>query len=194
MMIEIIILVIVSIMLAKHGGRPRKRRFRRYIRGNVEEQLVLTTLGPGVIVGTAFDEAVVERTFVSSLVATWSMAEFTPATDDGPITVGISHGDYTDVEIAEWMDNTASWSEADLVQQEVAKRKIRKVGTFLGPGVGGATNRSVLADGRLIKTKLNWILTTGQTLRMWAMNEGASALGTTAPIIRVNGHVNLWPR
>ncbi len=169
-----------------------KRRFRRYIRGAVDDKVALPTLGAGTLVGAALGSVVNERTLVSSIDATWALNEFTDATDVGPIVVGIAHGDYSDAEIEEWIESTGSWNEGDLVSQEIGKRKIRQVGTFEQPA--SVTQGKVLNDGKPIKTKLNWILLQGVTLKMWAYNSGEGAVATTIPDVRIQGHVNLFPQ
>ncbi len=169
--------------------RRRRRKMGKYIRGNVEESLPLTTLASRTLAQVAFDETVNERTLVSSLVAVWSIEDFTEGNDIGPIMVGIAHGDYSGAEIEAWIENTASWNEGDLVQREVANRKCRRVGVFDSDRTG-----DVLNNGRAIKTKLNWILNQGQTLRLWGYNLGLAAVATTVPNVSVDGHVNLWPR
>ncbi len=184
------ILALVTLILAARKGTPRRRR--RYIRGNVDEQLALSTLGGKVVISQIFDSVVNERTLVSSIVANWSLRSFTPATDDGPIMVGVAHSDYSSAEIEAWIENTGGWDEGNKVQQEVAQRKIRIVGTF--PGfVTAETQSSVLNDGKAIKTKLNWVILQAQTLQVWAYNLGSSALATTSPIVSCEGHANLWP-
>lgn len=163
----------------------------RYIKGNVDEELGLGTLAGKTLVGQAMDESVPERTLVSSIVAAYSLDDFTNGFDIGPIVCGVAHGDYSDAEIEEVIENTGSWSEGDLIAQEVAKRKIRIIGTFSQQLSGGT---QLLNQGRPIKTKLNWILLTGDSLRIWAYNMGSNALATTVPTIHVSGHVNLFPR
>ncbi len=164
----------------------------RYIRGDMDEQLSLGTLAAKTAVKGNFDQTVNERTLVSSVVATWALSEFTKATGDGPILVGIAHSDYTSAEIEEVLENAGSWNEGDLVAQEVGGRKIRRVGIFQTPDDEAQT--VTLNDGRPVKTKLNWILLQGQTLSHWAYNLGTSSLGTTAPTLNTQGHANLWPR
>ncbi len=172
--------------------KRRNRKFRRYLKGSVDETLNLGTLAPTTLVGAAFDETVNERTFVSSIRATHSLSEFTPAADRGPILVGVAHSDYSDAEIEAVIENTGSWNEGNLVQQEVAKRKVRRIGIFEIPD--NATDAVVLNDGKPITTKLGWILVQGQGLRQWAYNMGTAALVTTDPAYRMQGHANLWPQ
>ncbi len=176
--------------MAKHP-KPR-RKMGRYIRGNVDEGFSLGTLAGVTLASTVFDENVTERALISSLVAAYTLSDMTPGTNIGPIMVGIAHSDYSDAEIEAYVEAISSWEEADLVGQEVAKRKIRRIGVFITSTADLGTQ--VLNEGKPIKTKLNWILNTGQTLTLWVYNMGANALATTAPICHLQGHANLWPR
>ncbi len=150
---------------------------------------LLGTLGAETAISVAVTDVVEQPTRCSSVKAVYSMNNFTTAAQKGPITVGVCHADYTNAEIEEWIENTGSWSQSDLVQQEVAGRKIRIVGQFPSPsGLGSQT----LNDGKPITTKLNWLLLTGATLKFFWYNEGSGALDTTDPTVHVNGHANLW--
>ncbi len=165
----------------------------KYIRGRVNENLSLGTLAPVTLVSVIFDESPIERTLVSSIVVTYSMENKTVGGGDGPILLGIAHSDYTDAEIEEVIENAGSWNEGDLVQsKEIARRLVRTVGVFeeTGPNLSS----QVLNGGSPITTKLNWILATGKTLRLWAYNLGNSALDTTVPVVHAEGHANLWPK
>ncbi len=190
MMYEIFILIIVLVAMAKHGRKGR--RFRRYIRGEMDEEMAIGTLNAKVVISAAIDNTVVERTWVSSMKALWSLKNVTPSATAGPLLVGIAHSDYTSAEIEEWIENTAGWAEADQIGQEIGRRKIRKVGIF--ENTGSVSDASVLNDGRMVHTKLGWILTSGQTLRTWAYNLGTGAYATTDPSVDIQGHANLWPR
>ncbi len=184
-------LAALLLVLAARKGRGR---FRRYLRGNVNEELSMATLGARTVVGTTFDSTVNERTFVSSIVARWALRSFTAAVSDGPILCGVAHGDYSDAEIQAWIDNTGSWDEGDKLAEEVGRRKIRRVGIFpLNPADAGE-GAEVLNDGKPIKIKLGWILNQGKTLKIWAYNTGTSALATSIPVLKAEGHVNLWPQ
>ncbi len=158
----------------------------------MNESFSLGTLAGRTLVLSAVSETVQERTYVSSMVAAWSMIDLTEAPADGPIMVGVMHSDYTVTELEEFLENAGSWNEASLVQtREIGRRLIKKVGTFPSSGISGGAQ--VLNEGRPIKTKLGWVLTTGQTLDLWAYNLGTSALATTVPQVTVEGHANLWP-
>ncbi len=183
--------VAIAERMAKH---PVKRRGRmgRYIRGAVDEELNLGTLAAKTLVSVDFDDVVSERAIITSLVAGYSLREFTPGAADGPIMVGVAHSDYVDAEMEAYIESTTSWKEADLIGQEIGKRKIRRIGIFQTPA--DALQAVRLNDGKEFKTKLNWILTSGQGLKLWAYNMGSSALATTAPVVSAQGHVNIFPK
>ncbi len=164
---------------------------RNYHKGNVEEELILSTLAGLTLLGVDFDDVVSERTLISSLVATYGWTRVTQGTDVGPILVGIAHNDYTDAEIEAWIETTNSWDVSDnLATREISKRLIRRIGILETPST--ADRMEALNDGKPIKTKLNWTLQSGQTLKVWAYNQGAAAFATTSPKISVSGWANLW--
>ncbi len=161
------------------------------MRGQVDEQLALSTLATKTVVATNFDEVAIEKTFVSSIVVVPTMQEFSEALGDGPIMIGVAHSDYTVTEIKEWIENSGSWDQGDMISKERNSRLIRRLGTFTI--VDSTASGSVpMGDGKPIKLKLKWTLTTGDTLQLWAYNLGASALATTDPQIFLEGHANLW--
>ncbi len=178
--------------MGKHKGRRRK--FRRYIKGILDELMVPATLAARTLAATNTDETVNERTFVSSIVARWSIDNMTPLANAGPLMVGIAHGDYTAAEIEQFIENTGSWDEGDLVNQEVAKRKIKIVGVFADQEGTTSLSIMVLNNGKPIKTKCKWVLNQGTGLKTWVYNLGSVDIsGTSAPNIHVEGHANLWP-
>ncbi len=178
-------------LMAKH---PKRRSdMGRYMRGGIDEVVSLTTLAPSTLVSALFDETVVERTLCTSIVCRYSLADFTPAANTGPILVGIAHSDYSDAEIEAWIENSDSWNVSDVVaEREVGRRLCRRVGIFDVPE--DATKADVLNNGKAIKTKLNWMLASNQTLRLWAYNMGTAAIATTVPQVRAQGHANLFSK
>ncbi len=162
-----------------------------YMKGNVEENLSLGTLASGATVSDTWDEAVSERTLISSIVCTWSLDNLTAG--QGPLTFGVAHSDYSDAEIQQVIDNAGSWDPGDKIAQEQAKRLVRVIGDYASPGGSGAQDLE-FNDGRTMKTKLNWMLQTGDTLKMWVHNRSGSALATTVPVLKATGHANLWQR
>ncbi len=179
-----------SVANKRKGGS--RRRMGRYIRGNIDENLLLGTLATKTLISDLWDDAVTEKALISSIVCTWSLDQLTSV--QGPILFGVAHSDYSDAEIEAVIEASNSWNVGDLLAQEVGKRKVRIIGTFAAEIKSAELTDVRFADGRLVKTKLNWMLNTGQTLRMWAYNISASALATSDPAMRANGHANLWQR
>jgi len=171
----------------------RRKKFRQYIRGPIEHVLDVGTLGAKTLDSDNLAGTVTESTWCSSVKATWSLSDFTNAIGDGPILVGIAHSDYSSAEIEAFIENSAGWNVGNEVQKEISRRKIRIVGSFLS-SVADSSGIAVLNEGRPICTKCNWMLNTGQTLKIWVYNQGDSAIGTTDPDLSVFGHANLWPR
>lgn len=190
-MLEILILCMVPFLgLAKR--RPtHRRKYRRYIRGAIEESMALGTLATKTLIALALNDVVTERTFISSIVCMYSLSNYTPIAGAGPILIGVAKSDYTAAEIEEFVEQTTSWDEGDELSKEVGRRKIKIIGQLV-TGAAALDNK-VMNDGRPIKTKLGWILTTGNTIDLWAYNMGAQSLATTDPLVQMSGHANLFP-
>ncbi len=179
-----IIGVLIPLGMAQRG---RGRSMKGYLKGNVDESLSLGTLASKTLVGDTWDESPEEETRISSIVCTWSLSNLTSG--QGPIVFGVAHSDYSDAEIEAVIENLASWDQGSKVEQEIAKRLVRKIGVFAGQS---GTANVTFNDGKPMKTKLNWRVNTGDTLKMWAYNESDSALATTVPVMHCQGHANLW--
>ncbi len=169
--------------MARHS-RKRSRR-GRIIKGVVDEALTLGTLASTTLVGGAYDDSVQQRTFLISHTAVWYLRNATAL--EAGVLCGFAHSDYSDAEIEEFIENTGSWDEGDLIGQEVGKRKVRIVGQF-----SGLTSDLALNDGKPIYTKCMWILNSGDSLRLWAYNLSGGAL-TTGSVMTNSGHVWLRP-
>ncbi len=157
----------------------------KYIKGSIDEEHVLTSLASNDVSISTPAEVVNERTLISSIVATYDLKNFTAA--EGPVQFGLAHSDYTAAEIEEYLENTGSWNEGSKIEQERADRKIRRVGVMTG-----LLTDEKHADGRPVKTKLNWILLQGQTVSIWSWNKGGGTL--TSGTLVMAGHANLWPK
>ncbi len=173
--------------MAKRKGRG----MGRYIPGSIEENAPLGTLAgnTAVLIPT---QVVTERTLVSSIQATYALAGMTAGDNIGPIEVGVAHSDYSLAEVEEFLERSNSWAEADLPAREISSRKIRRIGMFEVPASVGESVS--LFDGRITKTKLNWIVNAGQGLNFYAYNAGGQALATTDPNLHINGKANLFPK
>ncbi len=170
---------------------PKKRRFRKYLRGAIDVKLSLTALATLDVASQVQGDVLVEKAWLSSIRCSWSLDNLTPTGGVGPIVCGVAHSDYTDAEIEEWIENLESWESGGMVGQEIARRRIRLVGTFKIPAL--ATDSAVLNHGNAFRTKCGWQLITGQTVRLWFYNKGTATVDTTVPVADVSGHANLWP-
>lgn len=168
------------------------RKRRMYLRGNLDHKLTLATLENNTAIKTNVADTVIDKTWISSVDATWSIGDLTGGTGDGPVLVGFAHSDYSVQEIEEFLENLKSWDYGQLLEQEHARRFVRVVGTVHMPP-NTEKQDIVMNDGLPIKTKANFYLSPGDTISIWAYNQGSAQLVTGA-ILQVNGHANLWPR
>ncbi len=185
--IPLVVIALFVVGAAKRRGS--RRSMKGYLKGNVDEELNLGTLASKTLVADTWDESPEEKTLISSIVTTWSLDGI--VSGQGPIIFGVAHSDYSDTEIEAVIENQASWDQGSKVEQEVAKRLVRQIGQFVNE-TGSGTNDVQFNDGKPVKTKLNWRLNTGDTLKMWAYNVSGAALSTAAPVMKCNGHANLW--
>ncbi len=193
-MLGIVTVLTILIVMTMAKARPkRRRRMGRYIRGNLLVTIAGGTLAGATAITVQTTDQVVERTLVSSIVARYSLSGYTGGDNIGPVEVGVAHGDYTLLEIEQYLESSLSWDEGDKITRERMKRQVRRIGVF-EVAAGSAGEASVLNDGKPIKTRLNWILNAAQGLQFWIYNQGTAAFATTDPDVRVSGHANLWPR
>ncbi len=186
------LLALAGIIAMARRGRAR-RKFRRYIKGRIDFELSLGTVGGNDVVSGAETNVLTESAYLSSIKCTWALMDMTLGTQDGPLWVGVAHSDYTAAEIEAWIEEGASWDVSDKVAtREINRRLIRQVGVFANISTATA-GADALNDGRPITTKCGWGLATGQTVQFWVYNSGTGTL-TTGAFLHVNGHANLWPR
>ncbi len=162
-----------------------------YRRGAVDEDITFAALASKTSVAQIFGNVVGTRMVATSIEAAYAMQDLTAGDDVGPIMVGLAHSAYSNTEIQEYLEQAGSWNEATPQSQEVNRRMIKRIGIF---PMTGQTEDQVLNDGKPIKTKLNWLLTVGQSLDIWVYNMGGAAVATTTPNVHAQGHVNLFPR
>ncbi len=143
--------------------------------------LALGTLGSKVLVLNTLSNAVDEKCLWTSIDATYSMAGLTSG--EGPIAFGVNHPDYTAAEVEEAIEAFGAVTLADQVANERANRKVRLIGV-LTDGI------PTYNDGKVTKTRLNWMIATGEQPEFWAYNLSDSAL-TTGTNVNVMGWLNL---
>ncbi len=120
-----------------------------------------------------------------SLKATYTLSDFTAG--EGPIHVGLAHGDYTATEVDEWFESQSLMTRGDKIVQEQSNRLCRMVGTFSGLG-----DAETLNDGKPIRTKLNWQMSIGSAINVWIYNAGSGTLTTGAEVDTVGQIFGRW--
>ncbi len=156
--------------MAKKSGRSRKFNLKGV---RTRSTLNLSTLASfDLLSGTLLSAGDNEYRLISTHLV-WSLDGLTA--EEGPILVGIAHGDYTDAEIEEAIEASLSINKADKIAAEQANRLVRIVGVL-------SDEITVLNDGKPVKTKLNWGMPEGVTMKFFGYNEGGELLTTGASI------------
>ena len=131
--------------------------------------------------------AVTNTLRVISLKAAWSLINLGAIADDGA-EFGVAHSDYSASEIEEALEAATSIDIGDKVAQEQANRLVRSIGFFTGNPEASSQSLS-FNDGKITTTKLNWVLSIGDSIAVWVRN-GSSLVWTSGAAIATIG--NLW--
>ncbi len=145
----------------------------------------VASLGAGVVVKTDNGAVVVDRVYALWAKGVWTLQANTPG--DGPLMVGLAHGDYTAAEIEEAIEATGSWDQSNKVVQEQARRKVRRSGTF-----DGLLASEKISQGDLVFQKLGFVIEDGETIAAWARNTDADARAASGTI-NFNGLICVVP-
>lgn len=164
----------------------RKGRRGRLFVPRMSESLACGALASNTVVSAAFGNTLDQECYAISTDCVVSGHGFT--TGEGPILVGLAHGDYTAAEIEEWLEANASWASSDQIANERAKRKCRIIG-YLEEMTGGDR---LVNNGKKSRVKLGWKVQEGETFQLWAYNEGSAVL-TTGGIVEIKGPVYFKP-
>ncbi len=180
MIAEILVLVFLATIapgaLAKHPKRQRRYNLRMV---RVSAELALGTLATDTALTVQLGAVAVNSYRFMSIKATWTLSSFTAG--EGPITVGYAHSDYSVTEIKECLEASNSIDPGLKIEQEQANRLVRIVGTLKGEA------NTSLNDGRPIKTKLNWLISPGDRVNLFAFNEDTAANLTTGSLLNCQG-------
>ncbi len=168
--------------MAKAKGR---RRFNlRRVR--LQSFLAVGALVSGDVIAGAITAAPVSSIRIMSLKAAWNIAD-KGASDDDAYQFGVAHSDYTAAEIEECLESQASMDLGDKIAQEQANRLVRVIGSMSGAaGAGGGID---FKEGAIVSTKLNWLLSPGDTLNAWVRNGSGATYVTGALLLPVG---DLW--
>ncbi len=170
------------------ADRPRRRPRRRFNlrRVRIADELSIGALATLDVISAAMSASASDPVRVISLVATFAITNLGASSDDGQ-EIGIAHSDYQANEIEECLEAQGSIDMGNKVAQEQANRLVRSLGFATespGTGAGMAVN-----NGQPIKVKLNWLLSSGDSLVMWVRN-GSGTVYTTGAALNVIG--NMW--
>lgn len=113
-----------------------------------------------------------------SATGSWSIRDLTAG--EGPIAVGINHGDLTVAEIAEALDADLSDPD-DIIAKERSRRPVRKTGQFSGIG-----EAEVLNNGIKVTTPARFSVGDTHTPDFWARNLSGGSL-TTGAVVAFDG-------
>ena len=167
--------------MAKKG--KGRRRGKRLIVGRYDHSLDVSSLAVDALVSSSIAAAVEERSYVISMDV---VASIGGGASGQTLVIGVAHGDYTNAEIEEWYENSGSWDEGSLPDQEKSRRKCRQIGMFSS----SADQR--IEQGENIRVKLGWILNQGEQLTFWGYNTGTTSMSSTTFVTFV-GQVYLRP-
>ncbi len=101
-------------VVSKHGRKGRK--YRKYLRGNIDLDMLLGTLGAESLISQAVPDVLTEKAWCSSVKASYSMQALTKSPTTGPITIGVAVSDYTSAEIEQFVENLGSWEQGSQIE------------------------------------------------------------------------------
>ncbi len=143
-------------------------------------------LATEAVVSNAVTDAGTDPYRITSVKAAFSWND-KALIDDG-CEFGYAHSDYTAAEVEECLEASASIDRGNLIAREQANRLVRQVGTIGGASVTAAGGVG-FNDGRPVKTKLNWKMSTGDTLNLWIRNASGN-VWTTGSELSILG--DMW--
>lgn len=171
------------------GKKPYRRRSRRNVPGRsvrIAGTVTMGAVGSGSVVKGPITTASTDPYRLKSIKAAYSWSDIQAIIDDA-MEFGFAHSDYTAAEVEECLEAQAAIDKGDKVAQERSNRLVRSVGRISRSGAADGSGE-VFADGRMTKTKLNWLMSTGDTLDMWARNS-SGVVWTTGSFLQSIGSI-----
>ncbi len=114
---------------------------------------------------------------VMSINLNWLISNLA-AVADGGFEFGVAHSDYSAAEIEESLEASGAIDVGDKVAQEQSNRLVRTIGTISPSGIDTIGGEVGFLGGRPVKTRLNWLLSIGDTLQAWVRNSTGTVYTT----------------
>ncbi len=157
---------------------PKKsRRSRNFAAIRIDETLLVGALAAEDLISSTMVTFGNEAYLISAdLTWAWSGQQ---SNSQGPIVVGVAHGDYSATEIEEWIEAIGSADPNDKIAQEQSRRLCRMAGTL----PGNLDFVSVLNDGNVTRLKLKFKVQDAGTLQAFAYNTGSATITTGSALV-----------
>ncbi len=166
--------------------RRRRRKFNMR-KVKISSAFAIGALDTADVISGAMTNVTANTLRFISLDCSWGISNHAAVIDDG-YTFGVAHSDYSAVEIEECLEAGGSMDLGDKVAQEQANRLVREIGQINGAGVV-VSEGIPFNDGMRVKTRLNWLMSIGDSLHVWVRN-ASGAIYTSGTTLVVSG--NLW--
>lgn len=175
-------------MVKKRSSRGYTNKNFRQVR--LQENLDAGALGADALISGELIPASDSAYRLSSLDV-MSMWTDIAAVIDGGAAFGFALGDYTDTEMFEALTASASISRGDLIAIEKAGRKVRLVGNFPSSPSAAPDGGVNFNEGRRKKTKLNWMVPIGETVKLFIWNQSDTIWSTGSKLTCI-GNANVF--
>ncbi len=167
--------------MAKHQKRGRRRNSKFFVYP-VETTLSLGSLSADAVLLSALTAFGITKVRLISADLTWSRKGAT--VNEGPVRVGLANNNLAIGEVAEKLDARPT-SQTDIIAMERSRRPVRDAGAFQGENANETLN-----DGKVIRTKLGFVLDEGAELSIFVRNKSGASL-TTGGVVQVQGKLYL---
>ncbi len=180
------------------GGRRFQARYRKsFVTIPFSNSVVLDTLADNTVLLQDLTGSLGEDLFWISLDISASIRGLTAGQGD-PMTLIAAHGDYTSGEVLEALDVTLVDPD-DKIEQERARRLVRKVGVFQQEGqmddtFTGLRMKGPRGGGSVIRQKTGWSIGDGHAPAIGLHNRSGAALSSGA-VMEFDGNIyGRWQR
>ncbi len=168
-------------------ARKRSKRRGRLFVPRVSESIALGALASNTLIKADFANTLDQECWAISMDVEVIIHDFTAG--NGPVVFGVAHGDYEQQEIEEWLEANGSWKSSDKIEQEQARRKCRLIGTF---DLTEQQGQEKFREGQVVRVKLGFKIEDGETLSLWAYNDGTAVM-TTGALLEMKGMIYFKP-